>query len=120
MKDEIKEHMQNCVDREESCLLNSDNTKLLLDCITNLQEENEHLRTQLNTLENTVIEVNKECNRLFNHLTKKDLDYKTRNEKAIECIKHYAVENEDYSKIYNVEEKELLNILNGDDKSVKD
>lgn len=42
MKDEIKEHMQNCVDREESCLLNSDNTKLLLDCITNLQEENEY------------------------------------------------------------------------------
>lgn len=39
MKDEIKEHMQNCVDREESCLLNSDNTKLLLDYITNLQEK---------------------------------------------------------------------------------
>ena len=44
MKDEIKEHMQNCVDREESCLLNSDNTKLLLDCITNLQEENKRLK----------------------------------------------------------------------------
>lgn len=42
-----------------------------LNTINNLQEENEHLRTQLNTLENTVIEVNNECNRLFNHLTKK-------------------------------------------------
>lgn len=28
-----------------------------------------------------------------------------------ECINHYAIENEDYSKIYNDEEKELLEIL---------
>jgi hypothetical protein len=28
-----------------------------------------------------------------------------------ECINHYAIENEDYSKIYNDEEKELLGIL---------
>lgn len=29
-----------------------------------------------------------------------------------ECINHYAIENEDYSKIYNDEEKELLDIVN--------
>ena len=28
-----------------------------------------------------------------------------------ECINHYAIEEEDYSKIYNQEEQELLNIL---------
>lgn len=35
-----------------------------------------------------------------------------------ECINHYAIENEDYSKIYNDEEKELLEILDkvGSDK----
>lgn len=32
-----------------------------------------------------------------------------------ECINRYAIENEDYSKIYNDEEKELLNILRGED-----
>ena len=33
-----------------------------------------------------------------------------------ECINHYAIENEDYSKIYNDEEKELLEILDKADK----
>ena len=33
-----------------------------------------------------------------------------------ECINHYAIENEDYSKIYNNEEKELLEILDKADK----
>ena len=54
--------------------------------ILKLQQENEHLRTDLNTFKNTIIEVNKECNSLFNHLTKKDLDYKSRCEKAIDYI----------------------------------
>ena len=36
---------------------------------------------------------------------------KDKNKKAIECINYYAVEDEDYSKIYNNEEQELLNIL---------
>ena len=31
---------------------------------------------------------------------------------TIKCINDYAIENEDYSKIYNDEEKDLLNILN--------
>ena len=33
-----------------------------------------------------------------------------------ECINHYAIENEDYSKIYNDEEKELLEILDKEKK----
>ena len=33
-----------------------------------------------------------------------------------ECINRYAIENEDYSKIYNNEEKELLEILDKADK----
>ena len=33
-----------------------------------------------------------------------------------ECINRYAIENEDYSKIYNDEEKELLEILDKADK----
>lgn len=35
--------------------------------------------------------------------------------RAIECINRYSIELEDYSKIYNDEEKELLNILRGED-----
>ena len=55
MNDEIKEHMQNCIDREESCLLNSDNTKLLLDYITNLQQEKDNLY-----LDNTMLKMEKD------------------------------------------------------------
>lgn len=35
-------------------------------------------------------------------------------DKAIECIEYYAIENEDYSKSYNEEEQNLLNILRGE------
>lgn len=33
---------------------------------------------------------------------------------AKECINHYAIEDEDYSKIYNTEEKAILEILDED------
>lgn len=66
--------------------LNNYSSKLLLDYITNLQEKYE--------------EADNDRHKLFEQ-----------KEKAIECINHYAVENEDYSKINNDEEKELLNIL---------
>ena len=88
-----------------------DEVKTLLDYITKLQEENERLRTGLNTCQNTVIEVNKECNSLFNHLTKKDLDYKSRNDKALEYINNCP----EYLWA-NVNTKELKNILQGEDK----
>ena len=32
-------------------------------------------------------------------------------QKITECINYYAIENEDYSKIYNTEEKEILKII---------
>lgn len=52
-----------------------------------------------------------------NDKLKKENDLlKNRIEKATKCINRYAIENEDYSKIYNNEEKELLNILRGEDK----
>lgn len=106
MKDEIKQMIDNLkfISEQESATIeiNQNGCKVILDCITNLQEKVKLLTTGLEATD------------------KAYKDYKTRNEKAIECIKHYAVENEDYSKIYNVEEKELLNILNGDDTSVRD
>jgi hypothetical protein len=37
--------------------------------------------------------------------------YKTIIDKIKEIINHYAVENEDYSKIYNQEETEIMKIL---------
>lgn len=40
--------------------------------------------------------------------------YKKIIKKATQCIYYYAIEDEDYSKIYNQEEKELLNILQGE------
>lgn len=51
-----------------------------------------------------LFEINKKQANLIINLTKKT-------ENAIKCINHYAIEDEDYSKIYNDEEKELLSIL---------
>ena len=71
---------------------------LLLDYITNLQQiEQEHQR-----INGELREENKRLKKQIND--------------AIKCINYYSTENEDYSKIYNLEEKELLNILKGDDK----
>ena len=42
--------------------------------------------------------------------------YKAIIKEVRECINHYAIENEDYSKIYNDEEKELLEILDKEKK----
>lgn len=36
---------------------------------------------------------------------------KYKNNKAIECINYYAIEDDDFNKLYNVEEQELLEIL---------
>ena len=72
----------------------------LRDYITNLQEEN--------------TKVHKELDYAYNY----NIYLISKIDKAIECINYYAVENDDYSKIYNDEEKELLNILKGDIKWV--
>lgn len=81
--------------------------KSLLDCITNLQEENERLNDELKRLHN-----------LLNSQAYQDLDnYKSRIEKAIDYITteqlytNYQWGKSQYVKIL----KDLLNILNGGD-----
>lgn len=59
------ESYQDDIDEMNDTLENALNT------IKELKAENEHLRTDIKTFSNTIIEVNKECNSLFNHLTKK-------------------------------------------------
>lgn len=44
-------------------------------------------------------------------LVKLNNKYKEVLDKIKEIINHYAVENEDYSKIYNQEEKDILELL---------
>ncbi|MBR5303485.1 MAG: hypothetical protein IKU37_01495 [Candidatus Gastranaerophilales bacterium] len=67
----------------ENINLTPDELHLLLDYITNLEEENEELNNKF--------------------------------KKIKEVINYYAIEDEDYSKIYNDEEKELLKVLDGDE-----
>lgn len=45
--------------------------------------------------------------------------FKSRIDKAVETINYYASEDDDCGKIYNDEEKELLDILKGDDENEK-
>ena len=42
--------------------------------------------------------------------------YKNIIEEARECINHYAIEDDEFSKIYNQEEQELLEILDKENK----
>lgn len=112
MKDEIKEALDEFMSSYYADITHSQ-YELICDYITNLEqeneklkEENEHLRTDLNTYQNTIIEVNKECNSLFNHLTKKDLDYKSRIDKATGLLKKYGNGTFD---------DDLLKILGGDE-----
>ena len=137
MNDEIKEIIEGIkgvIKLDGSLEFNTKELKILLDYITNLQEENddlkqrlenevatsllrqqenEHLRTDIKTFSNTIIEVNKECNSLFNHLTKKDLNYKSRIDKAIDKLYCYGEVFD--GKILQEFQKEMLNILNGGD-----
>lgn len=126
MNDEIKEHMQNCIDREESCLLNSDNTKILLDYITNLQHT-EDLYNQLlkdyDELEQAYQELKDSkqwWNNRFNVVQRDYEDYKSRCEKAVEYMKKHIEKCNidgcegkfDNFDIFTKPQK-LLNILNG-------
>lgn len=51
MSEEIKEYLQESIDREQSCLLNSDNCEILLKHINNLQQRVEQLEKSLIYLE---------------------------------------------------------------------
>lgn len=78
-----------------------------------LREENERLKIKCDFLANKkMLEFDKNAKQLKIKAVEQ-IDYKTRNEKAINCINHYATENDDYSKLYSTEEEELLEILQG-------
>lgn len=84
--------------------------------------EKGEIKTENEQLKEWLLIANKENERLNNDI-KELLKENSNKEKVIiaqdniikevrECINHYAIENEDYSKIYNDEEKELLDIVN--------
>lgn len=52
--------------------------------------------------------------KIIGELKEENKQLKERVDKAIECINYYAIENEDYGKIYSTEEQELLEILKGE------
>lgn len=81
-------------------------------------EEIERLKEEYMILQNASDEVEEEKDReierqkeIIRQLDIKNLELTTIIKEVRECINHYAIENEDYSKIYNDEEKELLEIL---------
>ena len=101
---DLLEDLQKCIDDGQyEQTLKIEHIKLLLDYITNLQEEINELKAQLEMYENGVY-FSSENNKLQEKI-----------DKAIECINYYAIENSDYEKIYNIEEETLLNILGGKD-----
>lgn len=112
MKDEIKEILEDMNYRpERAFIISADEKHLLLNYITNLQEENQRLKVNCN--------VGNENLTFYRNSYK---DYKTRNEKAIEYIEN----NEDFeTEIFDcntggclgtdlsIQAKTLLNILQG-------
>ena len=66
---------------------------------------------------NNQLDFIKDQNKYIDKLEKMVKERNTIIKEAKECINHYAIEDEDYSKIYNTEEKALLEILDkGSDK----
>ena len=94
MIEEIKEHMKNCIDREESCLLNTDNTKKLLEEIERLKEDIRVFKFTIKTQQEQIQELI------------------AREDKAIE----YIEKNTDNTNFLEVPSKELLEILDKVDK----
>ena len=100
MKDEIKEM------NLSEMLFNRD--ERLLDCITNLREENK------------ILKENAEHNdKVVDKAKWNEMIYKSRNEKAIEYIKNKQELNKMFGTITlsKNSQNELLNILNGGDKN---
>ena len=98
---------------ENTVLLEPNESKLLLDFLTNLQQiEQDHKRINCELRkENEILKENAIHNdKVVDKAKWNEMLYKSRNEKAIEYIKdnlYYLVDNDD---------KNLLNILNGGDK----
>ena len=96
MKDEIKEILDKLNNKAEHYILYDYETHLLLDYITNLQEENERLTRSIVSYDETLLKRNNEYE-----------DYKSRIEKAIEYLEQPYRDNFDFSKA------QLLSILQG-------
>ena len=79
------------------------------DNFRNANDEIERLKEEYMILQNASDEVEEEKDKEIERLNSIIKEVR-------ECINHYAIENEDYSKIYNDEEKELLEILDKVDK----
>ena len=105
MKDEIKEILEALKPLDEEfakagikeypLYLKPDQQKILLDYITNLQEENKLLQANVKLLDDNRIYLNDKI------------------DKAIEYIEYYCIGN---NTIENKSHKTLLNILQGEDK----
>ena len=139
MKDEIKEAIDNLngvvkgIYRMDEAGLEIEDIKILLDYITNLQEElEEEKRIEQESLK-TIQELEEKLYNLthtiftgrnYNEVLKSEQDYKSRNEKAIEYIKQ-SIDNpqpfyeylfgDENGKVENLDK--LLNILQGEDKN---
>lgn len=106
-------------------LLTKEETKSLLDYITNLQEENERLKEDMKIKDDIIsITYNKDTKEYIldrknyykiNKRLNERLDYKSRVEKAVEYMKLIEMDKTDkYIPIRDYNEyKKLLNILNG-------
>ena len=117
MSDEIKEKIK-------AYYVANDINEILY-YITNLQEENEKLKKQLEYLRSGeyLNQIKWERDFLQSIVDEKDIDYKSRNEKAIEYIKKHLQMYDIDDSVGNFDEFEilakpsvLLNILNGGDK----
>lgn len=104
MKEEIKEILDNFKDYEKR-YKQFNETQFII-----FYRDIHLLLDYINTLEETIKKKDEGIKAFCEELC----EYATKLEQIKECINYYAVENDDYSKIYNDEEKELLDILKGD------
>lgn len=119
MSDEIIKTVNELVKILDQCLLGDEITlsinrmKQLLDYITNLQEENERLKVELEnklTPDELVSMLNQE-------LVRQNKNYKSRNEKAIEKLESIrAFSLRSGKTLFSTLINETIDILNGNDK----
>lgn len=122
MKDEIKEILD-YLNIKGKKMIGIKQKELLLDYITNLQEENESLHTRIKTIKRRRKEQTAKIRKYREEITNKqnsNKDYKQRIDKAIEYIKKhcdygYAGQKCLTDVLYRYEAEELLEILQGSD-----
>ena len=111
MTNEIKEIIEflKPIENRTCATLGNTKCKLLLDYITNLQEENERLSKELQQEKKDFKEANDNCFELKH--------YKSTIDKAIEYIKEHCIDDEFYINLTNKEKHiiDVLSILQGED-----